>query len=101
MQRWPQRNKSKEKPTAPSIPALHTVTIGGSKWKKKEEQQGMQLSAARDWDVDDDETRFIVPLGVLHLLLLVTKLAVYATPTSDWHAFASTYTFIDYLWIRY
>lgn len=47
------------------------------------DEQGMQLSAARDWDVDDDEARFIVPLGALHLLLLAAKLAVYATPTSD------------------
>lgn len=72
------------------------MTIDDGKRKKKggerkREAQGvggvsgteMQLSAVRDWDVDDDEVRFIVPLGVLHLPLLAGKLAVYVTPTSD------------------
>jgi len=70
------------------------VTIDDGKRKKRgkrkergakggERGAGMQLSAVRAWDVDDDEVRFIVPLGVLHLSLLAGKLTVYVTPTSD------------------
>lgn len=50
--RWSlQRNKSKEKPMA-RVPALRTVTIGDGKMEKEEKggEQGMQLSAARDWE---------------------------------------------------
>lgn len=47
----------------------------------------MQLSAARDWEPSTTiGARFIVPLGILHLSRLAANLAVYATPTSDWHA---------------
>lgn len=59
----------------------------------------MQLSAARDWDIDDDEIRFIVPSGALRLSLLAAKLGVYATQTLDWHTPVSAciyHAFIDY-----
>lgn len=71
------------------MPALRTIRTIDEKKKRKERRKGdelgagMQLSAVRDWDVDDDEVRFIVPLGVLHLTLLAGKLTVYVTPTSD------------------
>lgn len=63
------------------------------RWKKKEEVARENRgcgSLCGTWlgAVDDDGVRFIVPLGMLHLSLLAAKLAVYATPTSDWHASA-------------
>lgn len=57
--------------------------IRESDTKGGERGAGMQLSTVRDWDIDDDEVRFIVPLGVLHLSLLAGKLTVYVTSTSD------------------
>lgn len=62
------------------------------RWKKRRKwrtQGAAALSAARDWEPSTTMgARFIVPLGILHLSSLAANLAVYATPTSNWHASA-------------
>lgn len=84
------RNATSPKKSMNACATHNTIDDGKRKKKRKERDArdgergaGMQLSAVRDWDVDDDEVRFIVPLGVLHLTLLAGKLTVYVTPTSD------------------
>jgi len=64
------------------------------RWKKKKGRTG-DAALCGTWlgAVDDDGTRFIVPLGILHLPFLAAKLAVYAT--SDWHSSASACTLLS------
>lgn len=59
------------------------------RWRKKKGVTNRGCSSLRHVTGNRrrrDGARFIVPLGILHLSFLAAKLAVYATPTSNWHA---------------